>query len=1203
MQAGMDLHHSERRQSRLGLIGLMLGLALGAAALYVLAGPPRLPPSLPSWAGVAATLRGSYLPPEAVAYVLTTAAWAVWVWIIASLILRLVVVSAEAVAHGAAWVRALRAISDRTTLPFVRRLVDGAVITVLIVNILARPTPTAAAPAAAHVVALTPASDGGVSAPSLGEAQSGAEERAIRYTVQGGDTLWKIAERFYGTGFEYGRLVQANAGREMSDGGRFTRAGVIQPGWVLLVPLPSRAVEQVDGDVYYVVEKGDTLRGIAARLLGDEAAWPGIFEANRGRAKLADGRTLSDPDLIWPGLRLRLPIPPECRVPQPTMPAPSARADAPPPTAPMAPPSAPPVAAEPTPVAPSATPDLTPPPEIPTPAATPAGSNPTPLPAVAPDLPEPAVAPTPVDITDSRPVVAAEPAAPPRQEVPPALVYSAAGLAALAAGGGVALLARRRFRRRLTEPPVSTVAEPGPAVSEGFAEAEFARVFAHRAHGEEVEPAVLVADQALRFFDEHGLDGVSVLTVSQRRTTATLTLNAGLAVQPRLLELAADLGALLGGTGRAWRSADHDIVLDLSGVRLAGLVPRTVGRPPRAPMLLPIGVLPSRETLYANWRELGHVLVAGMPGGGTDVVLTSLLGALTARCRPDELRLVTIANRRTLPAGLLGLPHQARSPIEPTDEGAVRIALEDLRAELDRRMRRAERAGTDRLDGEPGLPDLVLVVGELADLADEGTTLELLGVHGPVRGLRLLAASTRPEALGEEVLAHFGTRLVLQTLDEDTSIRLIGRPDAADLGGGGDLLARIDGRTPMRARGFRLSSEHLDQLVGLMRETYGQMGRGMARPIAPSADDLAGDDPPEPEDASGPLTEASPAEEPVASADVSSVGSGSNLGELAPASEAGTAAANRRNGSQGGPVRSAWPEVTVEGGAPAAAAGEASSLIQVTCFGTFRVMSGDRELSPEGEGGAHYKPWEILAYLSAQPEGAVSKEKLLGALWPDVDPQRAAERRTVTLSRLRALLAEQVPGLGADVVRVERNGLCRLDTTQVSSDVHRFVALCRAAPKLPPAEARKAYEEARELYRGDLLTEPFYEWVHARDDGGLTLREQYREECYRATQRLAQLYRREGQADLAVPLYRSLLEAEPTLEDIARSLYRCYQQLGDRRALVREHRRLKDAIRRMFRTVDDPDDDPELYEPEPETVAVYEEVLADLEARAAAGRS
>ena len=64
-------HRDEERAPRgaLGLIGLALGLAGGALALYLVAGPPRLPAEAPSWGAVLTTLRGSYLPPEALAYV------------------------------------------------------------------------------------------------------------------------------------------------------------------------------------------------------------------------------------------------------------------------------------------------------------------------------------------------------------------------------------------------------------------------------------------------------------------------------------------------------------------------------------------------------------------------------------------------------------------------------------------------------------------------------------------------------------------------------------------------------------------------------------------------------------------------------------------------------------------------------------------------------------------------------------------------------------------------------------------------------------------------------------------------------------------------------------------------------------------------------------------------------------------------------
>ena len=147
-----------------------------------------------------------------------------------------------------------------------------------------------------------------------------------------------------------------------------------------------------------------------------------------------------------------------------------------------------------------------------------------------------------------------------------------------------------------------------------------------------------------------------------------------------------------------------------------------------------------------------------------------------------------------------------------------------------------------------------------------------------------------------------------------------------------------------------------------------------------------------------------------------------------------------------------------------------------------------------------------------------------------------------------------------------------------------------------------ALEEARALYRGDLLTEPYYEWVHTRADDGLTLRELYREEYFRVTQRVAELYRQQGQPARAVTLYRDILKLEPTLEDVVRSVYRCYQELGDRGALLREHRRLQDSLRQLLRSSDEPDDDPELYEPERETVAAYEQALAALDARTAVGQ-
>lgn len=54
--------------------------------------------------------------------------------------------------------------------------------------------------------------------------------------------------------------------------------------------------EQVE---YYEIQSGDTLSAIAERFLGSASDHPKIFEANR--------EVIKDPDLIYPGQKIRIP--------------------------------------------------------------------------------------------------------------------------------------------------------------------------------------------------------------------------------------------------------------------------------------------------------------------------------------------------------------------------------------------------------------------------------------------------------------------------------------------------------------------------------------------------------------------------------------------------------------------------------------------------------------------------------------------------------------------------------------------------------------------------------------------------------------------------------------------------------------------------------------------------------------------------------
>ena len=113
----------------------------------------------------------------------------------------------------------------------------------------------------------------------------------------------------------------------MADGRIFDRAGVIQPGWQLIVPEPTTAIEtDADGQRWYTVRRGDSLAGISARLLGAEKRWPELYAANEG-ARLDDRHVLRDPRLIWPGLVLRVP---ELDIQPPPQPVAPPEAEAPP---------------------------------------------------------------------------------------------------------------------------------------------------------------------------------------------------------------------------------------------------------------------------------------------------------------------------------------------------------------------------------------------------------------------------------------------------------------------------------------------------------------------------------------------------------------------------------------------------------------------------------------------------------------------------------------------------------------------------------------------------------------------------------------------------------------------------------------------------------------------------------------------------------
>ncbi|MEV5600330.1 BTAD domain-containing putative transcriptional regulator [Streptomyces sp. NPDC052299] len=134
---------------------------------------------------------------------------------------------------------------------------------------------------------------------------------ADSYTVRDvrpAESLWSIAEDRLGDGNRWHEIATLNEGRVMADGTVFHSQGFLQPGWKLRMPAGTGAAHEAaasSGETA-TVRPGDSLGAIADRELGDPARYGEIFDLNRG-AELPGGGTFTNPDLIIPGQKLKLP--------------------------------------------------------------------------------------------------------------------------------------------------------------------------------------------------------------------------------------------------------------------------------------------------------------------------------------------------------------------------------------------------------------------------------------------------------------------------------------------------------------------------------------------------------------------------------------------------------------------------------------------------------------------------------------------------------------------------------------------------------------------------------------------------------------------------------------------------------------------------------------------------------------------------------
>lgn len=1050
------------------MLGLALLLAVIGAGLYVLLGLPNPAelPGVPSLDTLDVLLRSPNVSPYGVYQIGKVVAWLVWVWAAGTLLVEVLLALAEGgPARGSASLRALRLAADRLACPLARPAaalslvaqltthtplgnVQASVVlahTPLVVQDQAQQTAQSAA-ARSSAPAVVIAGEGCVADPEIAAPQAAPGADVIQHTVQPGETVGLVALRYYGTAHEFQRIIDANAGKVMASGRALDQTGVIEHGLVLDVPLPSIAIEDQDGVRSYIVERGDTLRGIAARILGDEERYQDLFDLNKG-ARTADGHVLTNPNLIWPKLRLRLPAATAKAEPATDGEEPDAGVS----------PTTVPDRAEHEDRARAASRQQTSAPE--TPATV----------AVAPAVPAPAAAP--VDRVETLPTATEQPRRPPLDGLPPLWPLLPLAVGGVAAAAGVVGL------RRWAGAPTLELGERGRLAAVPL------RVLTRQVHGDPIE---LLAGELVRIAANSAVPDVEVVAAYAEAHAVSVVLRAPAETRARLPLLFQVAANHLARRVSAWQTADRDIRVLLEDPRPSAV--EATGLPGTEPLLVSLGAVWHQE-LLVGWQALGHALVVSRPGTtDAQLQLQATVAMLAAQRSPDRLHLYICAAADSPLTALSPLPQQRLVGNSADGTRAVLAALE---------------RSLDEDAGVPGDPPIrVLVLGELALLAaDEQTIVGRLAAQGATYNLRILAGTTDLDLASGALAQSFVSRVVFFLPDVDDSVRVLGCDDAVTVHPNGGMVVRIGGRAEViEATGTEVLEEDLADLFAALGAAAGAPVRqaeprvppggetGVRQPGVGGAgkdghdDGMANGSPPPA--APEPAQEAAPTADGAAAteAEVGDTAGGDTPVATAEPSDCpapvlapdGTAARAFR--STAGPQAPSWVVAQLEHAPFVVQAMDRLAL-------WYRQDDGSPRLLGPGAGpemlsllrGLEVLLFAGIARLWQSGGSGADDQELLEALWPGVDEAVARGNRVSALSKLkrqiRQLGIELDEGLHLDIDGLDGSRLV-LNAKLCVSDVDAFCTAEERARRVTTGPAALAAAEAAvACYGGSLLAD------------------------------------------------------------------------------------------------------------------------------------
>ena len=193
----------------------------------------------------------------------------------------------------------------------------------------------------------------------------------------------------------------------------------------------------------------------------------------------------------------------------------------------------------------------------------------------------------------------------------------------------------------------------------------------------------------------------------------------------------------------------------------------------------------------------------------------------------------------------------------------------------------------------------------------------------------------------------------------------------------------------------------------------------------------------------------------------------------------------------------------------------------------------------------------LLKILIARRGRSTPRELLMESLWPEQDPARLANRLSVALATVRAVLDPDKRRTAGYFVAADKDSV-QLDLNHVEVDADAFLRSAHAGLALVRRgsmhEAAAVLGKAERLYAGDFLEEDRYE------DWAVDLREEARATYVAVARVLAERSLEAGDHDSAVRCYLRILDTDSWDEDAHLRLVSALERAGRRGEARRRYR-------------------------------------------------